>query len=110
MTAEYLLETATLIRADCPIPKHAHKRDFIDYPTGWALQRAGVSHLETCSAELTDGAMLCDCRAIYARWREWKALLALADLLDRAAGGHDETPCPAIDGLMAVAQAYRSDG
>ena len=32
--------------------------------------------------------------------------LAVADLLERAANDHDETPCPAIDAALAVADAY----
>ena len=32
--------------------------------------------------------------------------LAVADLLDRPADDHDETPCPAIDAALAVARAY----
>lgn len=31
--------------------------------------------------------------------------LLLADLFDRAADDHDETPCPAIDAALAVARA-----
>lgn len=50
------------------------RTDFIDYPTGWALQRAiGISvppHLtDRCSAVQTNGAMLCDCGAIALEWR-----------------------------------------
>lgn len=38
-------------------------------------------------------------------WRPAVAL-AVADLLDRAADDHDETPCPAVDATLAVALAY----
>lgn len=52
----------------------AVRTDFIDYPTGWELQRIiGVTvppHLtDRCSAVQTHGAMLCDCGAIAMEWR-----------------------------------------
>ena len=47
--------------------------DFIDYPTGWAIQRMGLEHSDPrCSAEQTGGAMLCDCKALVYKWAELK--------------------------------------
>ena len=44
-------------------------RDFIDFPTAWALQRAGLKHTDQrCSAVQTDGTLLCDCGAVEDRW------------------------------------------
>lgn len=46
------------------------KRNFVDFPTGWAIQAAGLTHTSPhCSAVLTL-ALLCDCGAIDARWTE----------------------------------------
>jgi hypothetical protein len=43
----------------------------LDYPTAWAMQKAGLIHTdEQCSAAQTNGAFLCDCDAIWLRWRE----------------------------------------
>ncbi len=46
--------------------------DFIDYPTGWALQgQLGTDsppHDPRCSAHTEHGAFLCDCRAIIDHW------------------------------------------
>lgn len=51
--------------------------DYIDYPTAWAIQFAGLTHLDArCSAvEGSHGGMggpafLCDCGAVEARWAE----------------------------------------
>ena len=42
---------------------------FIDNPTAWALQRAGLEHDgDRCSAVQTDGVRLCDCGAVEDRW------------------------------------------
>ena len=47
--------------------------DFIDYPTGWAIQKAGLEHTDQqCSAAQTSGAMLCDCDALPLKWAELK--------------------------------------
>ncbi len=48
--------------------------DFIDYPTGWAIQKAGVlKHTDPrCSAVQTGGAMLCDCNALPLEWARLK--------------------------------------
>ncbi len=35
--------------------------------------------------------------------------LALADVLDRAADDHDETPCPVIDAVLVLAKKYLRD-
>jgi hypothetical protein len=43
--------------------------DYIDYPTGWAIQRAfteGTSHHHKCSYHT--GCFLCDCFALYFAW------------------------------------------
>lgn len=53
-------------------------RDFIDFPTAWALARSGLPHwTELCSYVQTDGALLCDCDAIYVRWWELREQLGL---------------------------------
>lgn len=48
--------------------------DFIDYPTGWAIQRAhdDLPHWLACSAKQTNGGMLCDCTALVYKWSELK--------------------------------------
>lgn len=47
--------------------------DFIDYPTGWAIQRAGLEHVDSrCSAVQTEGALLCDCNALPLEWARLK--------------------------------------
>jgi hypothetical protein len=51
------------------------ERDFCDFPTAWAIQRAGIEHIDRrCSAAQT-AAWLCDCGAVEARWRELRALV-----------------------------------
>jgi hypothetical protein len=46
---------------------------YIDYPTGWAIQRAGdIDHHEACSAQQTGGAMLCDCNGLIYKWADLK--------------------------------------
>lgn len=48
--------------------------DHIDFPTAWAIQRVGLDHTDQkCSAVQTNGAMLCDCKALPIRWAELKA-------------------------------------
>lgn len=45
--------------------------DFIDFPSGWAIQRMGLTHThEDCSA--LNGPFLCDCNALPLRWAELK--------------------------------------
>lgn len=51
-------------------------RDFCDFPTGWAIQRAGVEHTDPRCSAAQIGAFLCDCGAVLARWRELRALVA----------------------------------
>lgn len=47
--------------------------DFIDYPTGWAIQKRGLAHVDDrCSAVQTGGAMLCDCDALPTEWARLK--------------------------------------
>jgi hypothetical protein len=56
------------------LPKY--RREMIDYPTGWAIQRRGIEHIDPrCSAVQTapDGdtrraPFLCDCGAIIKAW------------------------------------------
>ncbi len=55
--------------------------DFLDYPTGWAIQRGyQLDHDPRCSSvEGSNGGMggpafLCDCGAIEIKWRELKGL------------------------------------
>lgn len=46
---------------------------YIDYPTGWAIQRAGdIDHRAACSALQTGGAMLCDCEGLIYEWADLK--------------------------------------
>lgn len=41
--------------------------DFIDYPTGWRIQREGLTgHDDRCSA--LHGPFLCDCAALPLEW------------------------------------------
>lgn len=105
MSAERLREAAAAVREDCPIPERSRGNDFIDFPTGFAIQGVGVEHVEKCSAAQTSGAMLCDCEAIYPAWRRWRTLLAVADWLDETAEFFN--PNSAIWGrALAVASAY----
>ncbi len=50
------------------------RTDFIDYPTGWALQNEigtdSPPHDPKCSAHTHDGVFLCDCDAIRRHWIE----------------------------------------
>lgn len=50
-------------------------QDFIDYPTAWAIQKAGVEHGERCSSvpgwnPISGPMFLCDCGAVEQRWVE----------------------------------------
>lgn len=48
------------------------RTDFIDYPTGWKLQKEigtdSPPHHPECSAHTTGGIFLCDCNAIKRHW------------------------------------------
>jgi len=48
------------------------RADFIDYPTGWRIQKHyGIEHgTPKCSAVQSDGAFLCDCGGVAIRWAE----------------------------------------
>lgn len=103
MTAEILRRAAALMRERCILPEGSRGYAFIDFPTGWAIQKAGLAHTDPkCSAEQTGGAMLCDCDALYPRWQEQRALLATAGWLDYMA-----EQAAKLDAL-AVAQEQRS--
>jgi hypothetical protein len=48
--------------------------EFLDFPTAWWIQGQGVTHTDpVCSAEQTDGALLCDCGAVTAEWERRRA-------------------------------------
>jgi hypothetical protein len=55
------------------------ERDFLDFPTAWAIQEAGgLPHHERCSSvegwhPLSGPALLCDCGAVKLRWEELRA-------------------------------------
>lgn len=107
MSADLLRRAAEAMRANCPIPEKARAMDFIDYPTGWALQRANeVAHDERCSATQTSGAMLCDCEALLPMWVRWRTLLAVADWLDREFSEWGDIPHMVTPHALAVARAY----
>ena len=59
--------------------------------------------IASCSGALPDGNSAN--AAHIASW-DTAVAFAVADLLDRAADDHDETPCPAVDAALAVADAY----
>lgn len=42
--------------------------DFIDYPTAWALQRAGLEHTDPRCSATQASFILCDCGAVEAKW------------------------------------------
>jgi hypothetical protein len=46
--------------------------DFIDFPTGWRLQDTigtdSPPHDRRCSAHVSAGGFLCDCKAIIDHW------------------------------------------
>lgn len=45
--------------------------DYIDFPTAWAICREyDLDHHPRCSYVQTDGALLCDCTAVNAKWNE----------------------------------------
>lgn len=46
------------------------ERDFLDYPTGWSIQAAGLTHLDVRCSAVQSRAFLCDCGAVEARWRD----------------------------------------
>ena len=53
-------------------------RDFIDFPTGFAIQAAyDLDHNPKCSFIVGDGAFLCDCHAVPQRWCELREELGL---------------------------------
>lgn len=57
------------------------ERDFVDFPTAWSIQAAGLTHTSAeCSAVQSRG-FLCDCGAVEARWADLRmeALAALRD-------------------------------
>jgi hypothetical protein len=42
----------------------------LDYPTAWAIQdKYKLLHDNKCSAAITNGALLCDCDALWIMWR-----------------------------------------
>lgn len=49
------------------------ERDFIDYPTGWAIQAAGLTHTDARCSAVQTLAFLCDCGAVQVRWAELRA-------------------------------------
>lgn len=54
-------------------------RDFIDFPTGFAIQAAyELAHDPRCSFIVGDGAFLCDCHAVPLRWCELRDELGLS--------------------------------
>lgn len=57
-------------------------QDFLDFPTAWAIQDAGLDHLDPrCSAVQTD-CFLCDCGAVEKRWEELRAARVDANTSD----------------------------
>lgn len=44
------------------------ERDFIDFPTGFAIQWAGLTHVSPKCSAVQDLAFLCDCGALETRW------------------------------------------
>lgn len=82
------------------------REDFIDYPTGWELQRAGLQHVTlACSAVPPDQGgsplggpgFLCDCAALPYAWVE-------RCVAQRVARGEDEET--ARTDQMARAKPY----
>lgn len=58
------------------LPAPCWRADFIDFPTGWHIQRQGVIHVDhRCSAVQAWGAFLCDCGAIETEWKRRRALV-----------------------------------
>lgn len=60
------------------------ERDFIDYPTGWAIQAAGLTHTSSQCSAVQCLAFLCDCGAIDTRAAELRAEAAAQVLARRA--------------------------
>jgi hypothetical protein len=59
-----------------PLPAPSWALDFIDFPTGWHVQRQGVIHTDRrCSAVQAWGGFLCDCGAIEAEWKRRRTLM-----------------------------------
>ncbi len=47
----------------------------LDYPTAWEIQKAGLTHTDRrCSAVQTNGAMLCDCGAVFIEWERLRTM------------------------------------
>lgn len=71
----------------------------LDFPTAWALQRAGgLEHDERCSAAVTSGAVLCDCGAVQRKWDAFVAggVRRLVERIKEEDGhGQDTDPSPA---------------
>lgn len=65
----------------CPV-RGQIRSDFIDIPTGWAMQReigvAVPTHDSRCSTVQSQGAFLCDCGAIDRHWSEFYQDVTLA--------------------------------
>ena len=103
-----LREAAALMRKG--VPEGAILTvDFIDYPTAWAIQKAGLAHTdERCSAVQTSGAMLCDCDAVQVRWSELRTMLTMADWLDNVASrwAYSERHTPEQAHALNIARAY----
>ena len=46
-----------------------YRKDFIDYPTAWAICRnEAIAHDARCSYQTENGAFLCDCGAAIEWW------------------------------------------
>lgn len=102
MSAETLRRAASLMReraarALMP-PWHVDRRDD---GRAWICETAGDGTVEQTLA-LHGFPSTAE---HIASWHPAVAL-AVADLLDRAADDHDDTPCPAVDAALAVARAY----
>lgn len=58
------------------------RTDFLDFPTAWRIQGAGVACAPDCSAVVFNGGFLCDCGAVRA---EWERLVKEGDPSDHTA-------------------------
>lgn len=48
--------------------------EMLDFPTAWNIQKTrDLEHDLRCSAEQTDGGLLCDCGAIESEWHRLRA-------------------------------------
>ena len=108
MSAELLLEAAALMRERAGAARAGNWRTepsaiTPDVTLVVAEWETDLRRVATCSGSLPEGNYV-NAQHI-ASWHPAVAL-AVADLLDRAADDHDETPCPAIDAALAVARAY----